>query len=179
MKAGAMAIPQFEIKLVADSESAIAGQGVQVKLSIQVSLKETTPPAMVRKGSTRLHCSVLVTTNSMDYLESVPHFLWILCNAADLYSGLERFRRVRVDMLAKGSKTFEVSVILVKPSQRIQVLASCDDIGPPLSFSTFPVYRTPETVLHQLVLWSAPSTSRRLRPINIRYLPWATQTTRW
>ncbi|KAI5479633.1 hypothetical protein MNV49_003143 [Pseudohyphozyma bogoriensis] len=103
----AAAFPQFEISIEAESETPMS-TGVKVVLNVKVGLLNAEQP-VVKKGLKRPHCSVLVLSSDGEYLD---------------------FRRMVISKLFEGgAKSFAISVILVKPSQRIFATISCDDLA--------------------------------------------------
>ncbi|GAA5951948.1 hypothetical protein JCM21900_000099 [Sporobolomyces salmonicolor] len=100
----ARAFPQFEVDLQIEGEG-IEGDGVRANVSIEVRLQPTKPPPVVKKGPIRLFASVLLYTSDGHFIE---------------------FRRCRLDQLLTSSKQFSLSVLLVKPSQRVFASVSCD-----------------------------------------------------
>ncbi|GAA5888947.1 hypothetical protein JCM5296_002752 [Sporobolomyces johnsonii] len=100
----ARAFPQFEVDLQIEEEG-VEGDGVRVNLSVEVRMQTTKPPPVVKKGPIRLFASVLLYTSDGHFIE---------------------FRRCRLDQLLTSPKQFSLSVLLVKPSQRVVASVSCD-----------------------------------------------------
>ncbi|GAA5919935.1 hypothetical protein JCM1841_000052 [Sporobolomyces salmonicolor] len=100
----ARAFPQFEVDLQIEGEG-IEGDGVRVNVSVEVMLQPSKPPPVVKKGPIHLFASVLLYTSDGHFIE---------------------FRRCRLDQLLTSSKQFSLSVLLVKPSQRVFASVSCD-----------------------------------------------------
>ncbi|GAA6062252.1 hypothetical protein JCM10212_001766 [Sporobolomyces blumeae] len=103
----ARTFPTFELELTIDREQ-VHDVGVEVEITVGISLKQTKPPPVVKKGIIRLYASVLLYTNDGHFIE---------------------FRRCPLEQLVSSSKEFYVSVVLIKPSQRIIVAASCDALA--------------------------------------------------
>ncbi|GAA5999340.1 DNA helicase [Rhodotorula paludigena] len=123
--AQATALPQFEIVFTSVSEQAHpTGSGVQVDLSVDLRLKQTKPLPTVKKGAAKLWASIATTTSDGEFIECDPSFDRFDRNFTDAIA--ESFRRMRLDRLLTTPKQFDVAVILVKPSQRIIVSASCE-----------------------------------------------------
>ncbi|BGP14081.1 ATP-dependent DNA helicase MER3 [Rhodosporidiobolus nylandii] len=89
--------PQFEVDIIA-SEETVLPQGVQVDATIEVRVKQTKPPVATEKGPIKLWCVIVSTTSDGEFVE---------------------FRRMRIEQLAQSPKQFDVSLVLVKPSQRL------------------------------------------------------------
>ncbi|TNY19881.1 P-loop containing nucleoside triphosphate hydrolase protein [Rhodotorula diobovata] len=149
--AQATTLPQFEVTLTAGNEEVLSGHsGVQVELSVDLRLVLTKPLPAVKKGTTKLWVSLATTTSDGEFID---------------------FRRTRIDSLLKSPKQFDLSVVLVKPSQRIVVSASCDLIAgsevkavykPETRASEFPI---PSTLSHSCAQTVEPEPwSRRSRP---------------
>ncbi|GAA6026781.1 hypothetical protein JCM8097_005857 [Rhodosporidiobolus ruineniae] len=100
----AKTFPQFELTLVSNNETTLT-DGVQVDASFELRLKETKPPAMTKRGPIKLWATIASTTSDGEFID---------------------FRRVRLDTLLATPKQFDLSVVLVKPSQRIVVSVSCE-----------------------------------------------------
>ncbi|GAA5941043.1 DNA helicase [Sporobolomyces koalae] len=119
--------PQFKVGISIEHED-VRDEGVQIETQVSIELVKTKPPPITKKGVLNLHASVLVLTNDGHFIE---------------------FRRCPLAAIAKGSiKPFPVSVILVKPSQRIVVSVSCDllagsevraEVKPDSRASDFPI----------------------------------------
>ncbi|GAA5835706.1 hypothetical protein JCM9279_004624 [Rhodotorula babjevae] len=105
----AKTLPQFEITMSALNEEVLAGRlGVQIDLSIDLRLTLTKPLPAVKKGPMKLWAYLATTTSDGEFID---------------------FRRTRMDHLLKSPKQVDLSVVLLKPSQRIIVSASCDLIA--------------------------------------------------
>ncbi|GAA5906230.1 hypothetical protein JCM8208_000668 [Rhodotorula glutinis] len=105
----AKTLPQFEITVTASNEEVLAGRvGVQVDLSIDLRLALTKPLPAVKKGPMKLWANLATTTSDGEFID---------------------FRRTRMDHLLKSAKQVDLSVVLLKPSQRIVISASCDLIA--------------------------------------------------
>ncbi|GAA6001199.1 hypothetical protein JCM10207_007458 [Rhodosporidiobolus poonsookiae] len=103
----AKSLPQFEVEIESSSETVLP-EGVQVDATVTLSVKQTKPPAATKKGPIKLWATVLSVTSDGEFVD---------------------FRRARLDQLVATPKQFDLSVVLVKPSQRIFVSVSCDLIA--------------------------------------------------
>jgi len=114
------------------NEDVLPGRsGVQIDLSIDLRLTLTKPLPAVKKGPMKLWACLATTTSDGEFIECVPPparrpSLRKTCSCA---SAVRSFRRTRMDHLLKSPKQVDLSVVLLKPSQRIIVSASCDLIG--------------------------------------------------
>ncbi|GAA5829644.1 hypothetical protein JCM11251_000232 [Rhodosporidiobolus azoricus] len=100
----ARSFPEFEVCLIA-SEETVQEAGVQVDFTVELRMKETRPPAMVKRGTVKLWGCIATTTSDGTFVD---------------------FRRTRLDALQREPRKFDLSVILKRPSQRIVVSVSCD-----------------------------------------------------
>ncbi|BGP46261.1 ATP-dependent DNA helicase MER3 [Rhodotorula kratochvilovae] len=107
--AQAKSLPQFEVSITDSNEQVLDGRsGVQVELSVDLRLALTKPLPAVKKGTIKLWAYIATTTSDGEFID---------------------FRRTRMDHLLASPKQFDVSVVLVKPSQRIVISVSCDLIA--------------------------------------------------
>ncbi|GAA6006352.1 hypothetical protein JCM11491_004924 [Sporobolomyces phaffii] len=122
----AKTFPSFQIALSIEHEVVRDG-GVEVELRVGVSLVQS-ELVVTKKGDMKLYASLMILTSDNHFIE---------------------YRRCPLSEIAKGAvKPFSLSVILVKPSQRIVVSASCDllagsevraEVKPATRPSDFPV----------------------------------------
>jgi hypothetical protein len=70
MQQQAISIPQFELNVVSNDETVLS-DGVQVELAVELSLKETKPPSMIKKGSMKLWASIASITSDGEFIEHV------------------------------------------------------------------------------------------------------------
>lgn len=70
MQQQAISIPQFELNVVSNDETVLT-DGVQVELAVELSLKETKPPSMIKKGSMKLWASIASITSDGEFIECV------------------------------------------------------------------------------------------------------------
>ncbi|GAA5969973.1 hypothetical protein JCM11641_000215 [Rhodosporidiobolus odoratus] len=100
-------LPQFEVNFLDSSENVLA-EGVQLDVQVEVKLKETKPPSVTKKGSMKLWVSIAATTSDGVFVD---------------------FRRMRLDQLQGNPRQFELTVTLIKPSQRLVVSAACESFA--------------------------------------------------
>ncbi|GAA6048956.1 hypothetical protein JCM3770_007137 [Rhodotorula araucariae] len=107
--AQAKSLPQFEVSITDSNEQVLDDRsGVQVELDVDLRLALTKPLPAVKKGTTKLWTYIVTTTSDGEFID---------------------FRRTRMDHLLSSPKQFVLSVVLVKPSQRVVISVSCDLIA--------------------------------------------------
>ncbi|GAA5989083.1 hypothetical protein JCM10908_001151 [Rhodotorula pacifica] len=104
----ARAIPQFEIAVVSKNETICAASGVQVDVSLDLRLKYSKTPPAVKRAGVKFWATVATTTSDNEFID---------------------FRRARLDQLLTQPKQFDLSVVLVKPSQKLVVSVSCESVA--------------------------------------------------
>lgn len=137
----AKALPEFTLSIIGNSEEVLAN-AVRVHLTVELGLAVVKPAPTVKKGLNRYQASLLLLTSDGEWVE---------------------FRRTKLELLLDGPKSFDVSVDLCKPSQRIVGSLTCEDVGRSLRCT-----RTVLTTL-QPVLAFEPSTSLRPRLLSTPY----------
>ncbi|GAA5826052.1 hypothetical protein JCM5353_004194 [Sporobolomyces roseus] len=148
--------PKFQVCMNIESEE-VRDDGVEVEVKIDLSLEKTKPLPIVKRGNINLYASVLVLTSDGHFIE---------------------FRRCPLSAILKGSmKPFSVSVILVKPSQRVVTSVSCDvlagsevraDVKPSTRACDFPIPSlASEPDANEVEITATSSTTERSMPAAI------------
>ncbi|GAA5978347.1 hypothetical protein JCM5350_001135 [Sporobolomyces pararoseus] len=143
----ATTFPKFKIDLSIEHEQ-VRDEGVEVEIKVGLDLEKTQPAPITKKGIMNLYASLLMLTSDNHFIE---------------------YRRCPLSEVAKGSiKPFSVSVILIKPSQRVVVSVSCDllagsevraEVKPSTKASDFPIPSLASEPEENLEEFRAPSTS--------------------
>ncbi|KAK4058700.1 ATP-dependent DNA helicase MER3 [Microbotryomycetes sp. JL221] len=102
--AQAKLIPNFTIELASENLEVVENEGVHVTITVKVSVVQTQPLCMTKKGPMPLFAMILIVTSDSEYIEALE------AKASD---ATPRFRRIRIDsLLSSGPKSFSVSTML-------------------------------------------------------------------
>lgn len=103
----AKSFPEFSLSVSIDSEEVLS-DAVRANISVEVSITLTDPPPVLKKSYSTYAVSVLLITSDGE---------WIA------------FKRFKANKLLQRPVTFETMVDLIKPSQKIVGLLTCEEIG--------------------------------------------------
>jgi hypothetical protein len=105
--AQAKSFPEFSLSVSIDSEE-ILEDVIRANISVDVSITLTDPPPILKKSYSTYAVSILLLTSDGE---------WIA------------FKRFKATRLLQHSVSFQTSVDLIKPSQKIVGLLTCEEIG--------------------------------------------------